>query len=261
MKTQRNIDSKENIAPPSESNFSKNFSETIRHIFSKKVTEISPKLDYFGIFEFLENEANSQIEKENFIKNLEKIDLENILPILENENIKDFHKNFIEKLDGIELSVEEKFFQIIPTNKNLLRILKSDKIFFDTLHTIFRTKNYKKFPLDHILPYTRNVSYDFSRAYLINRFVEEQNWDNIKTIIPKITDEDESFIITEILTQMNGFVPFSEIRKFLESTKTPHNAKVYLSWKCENNLDKNEILPFIEKFGENLSTQTIKNLL
>lgn len=157
MKTLKNIDSKQNVPQKSGQNFSKNFPERLRNIFAKKVVEISPKLDYLGIFEFLENPENSQVEKQNFIKNLEKIDLENILPILENEKIVDFHTFFIEKLDSIELPTKNVVYKKIPQNEHLVNILKSEKVYFQSKHALFRMKNGNKYPLDVVLSYAEKI--------------------------------------------------------------------------------------------------------
>lgn len=78
--------------------------------------------------------------------------------------------------------------------------------------------------------------------------MEEQKWENIEKIIPKITNEDDTFIAVETLMQMTGFVPFSEMKNFLKNPKIPHQSKEYPDWKRENNLQKTEIIPFIEKF-------------
>lgn len=157
MKTPKNIDSKQNVPQKSGQNFSKNFSERLRNIFAKKVVEISPKLDYLGIFEFLENPENSQAEKQNFIKNLEKIDLENILPILENDKISEFHIFFIEKLDSIELPTKNVVYKKIPQNEHLVNILKSEKVYFQSKHALFRVKNGNKYPLDVVLSYAEKI--------------------------------------------------------------------------------------------------------
>lgn len=94
---------------------------------------------------------------------MKNINLESIVPILENRKIKDDHEFFIQKLDGIELGVEEKFFMKIPTNTDFLRFIQNENILFETMHTIFRIKNYKKFPLENILPYAKNTHFEFSR--------------------------------------------------------------------------------------------------
>lgn len=202
MKKPENLETSHDVLAEKPENFFANFSQSVQKIFSKKVAEISPKLDYLGIFEFLENETNSQVEKENFIKNLEKIDLENILPILENEKIKDFHKNFIEKLDGIELTVKKNFYKNIPQNLHLINILKSEKIFFQTKHALFRMKNIYKYSLNLVLVYVDFIPDPSAKSYFVNRFLEEQKWEEIEKILPKISNDENDFIAVESLMQV-----------------------------------------------------------
>lgn len=160
MKKPENIDTSHDMPQEKPENFFANFSQSVQKIFSKKVAEISPKLDYLGIFEFLENREKTQEEKIEFIKNLEKIDLENILPILENEKIVDFHTFFIEKLNPIELPVKNILYKKIPQNEYLVNILKSEKVFFPVKHTLFRMKNGNKYPLDVVLAYAKKISHE-----------------------------------------------------------------------------------------------------
>lgn len=157
MKKPENLETSHDVLIEKPENFFANFSQSVQKIFSKKVAEISPKLDYIEIFEFLENPKNSQAEKQNFIKNLEKIDLENILPILENDKISEFHIFFIEKLDSIELPTKNVVYKKIPQNEHLVNILKSEKVYFQSKHALFRVKNGNKYPLDVVLSYAEKI--------------------------------------------------------------------------------------------------------
>lgn len=60
--------------------------------------------------------------------------------------------------------------------------------------------------------------------------------------------------------QIPGLLPFKKIRNFLENPKISFLIIQYLTWKCENNLDKDEVLQFIYQ-NDHLTQSAIHNLV
>lgn len=52
-----------------------------------------------------------------------------------------------------------------------------------SVNSILRLKNTRKYPIDELLSYVNVIKAFSTKAYLLNRFLEEQNLDDVREIL------------------------------------------------------------------------------
>lgn len=98
----------------------------------------------------------------------------------------------------------------------------------------------KSHSLKELLPHLKHKSTPLLQAYFLRAFLREQSWEEVREILNTIP-HDQSFIGTESLMKVPGFLLFDEILPFLKNKKIPLIIKEYLAWKCQP-LSNNDVL-------------------